>query len=398
MAEKLKMLLVGPGFGHNTEGVLNSFQECELWDVTFLATTIDPAFVNKYTNIRFVPYDCRIYTKHPFRTLKNMLKLAIYARFKEKYDVIYNLGLCGIMHAPLYLFAIKKSILAFEIWSNSVLDSAYSHKSFSEKIDAFILKKTDLVCQYWWGIKEKFVNLFPQYENKWLMYPLGYSDIYFSDEKHHPESEYVKNFLAKIPDDQIVCFWPRSIIPSTNHGLTIEALGKIKAENPDLLSKFKLYIWAGNLDHTDCRKKIDDGIKKYGLHENIEIIRHPFVPKNDIFAIEERTDFFINIVNADVLSSFIMEMICSKKPFVLSNLRTFQFLNENYGLDIPMVENNVNEIADAIKTILMGNEKTTNKEFENRKQLCRKYFSKSLVKNRNEILYEKVVELKNHRL
>lgn len=396
MAEKLKMLLVGPGFGHNTKGVLDSFKGCDLWDVTFLATTIDPEFIKEYPNINFIPYDCRIYLKRPFHTLRNMLKLAVYARFKGKYDVIYNLGLGGIMHAPLYLFARKKSILAFEIWSNAVLDSAHSNKSISEKLDAYIFKKTDLVCQYWWGIKEKFVNLFPQYEGKWLMYQLSYPDIFFSEEKHQPESEYVKNFLARIPDDQIVCFWPRSIIPSTNHGLTIEALGKIKAENPELMTKFKLYIWAGNLDHADCRKKIDNGIEKYGLQENIEIVRHPFVPQNDIFAIEERSDFFINIVNADLLSTFIMEMICSKKPFVLSNLRTFQFLNEKYGLDIPLVDNNVDKVAAAIKTILMGDKKTTLEEYESRKQLCRELFSKTNVKNRNEILYEKVLELKNN--
>lgn len=398
MAAKLKMLLVGPGFGHNTKNVLDSFKGCDLWDVTFLATKLDSEFVTEFQNIKFISYDCRLYPKRPFFTLKNMLKLAVYARFKEKYDVIYNLGMCGIMHAPLYLFARKKTILAFEIWSNTVLDSACSHKSFSEKIDAYILKKTDLVCQYWWGIKEKFVNLFPQYEDKWLMYQLSYPDIYFSDEKHQPESEFVKNFLARIPKDQIVCFWPRSIIPSTNHGLTIEALGKIKAEAPELLSKFKLYLWAGNIDDANSRKIIDDGIEKYGLQDNIEIVRHPFVPTNDIFAIEERTDFFINVVNADVLSTFIMEMICSKKPFVLSNLRTFQFLNEKYGLNIPMVDNNVDEVAVAIKTILMGNEKTTCEEYENRKQLCREFFSKSLVKNRNVILYEKVVELRNNLL
>ena len=89
-------------------------------------------------------------------------------------------------------------------------------------------------------------------------------------------------------------------------------------------------------------------------------------------------------------------MICSKKPFVLSNLRTFQFLNEKYGLNIPLVENSVDEVAAAIKTILMGDEKTTLEEYESRKQLCCELFSKTNVKNRNEILYEKVLKLKNN--
>ena len=192
-----------------------------------------------------------------------------------------------------------------------------------------------------------------------------------------------------------MCFWPRSIIPSTNHGLTIEALGKIKAETPQLLENFKLYIWAGNLDHKDCRDIIDRGIEKYGLQDNIEIVRHPFVPQNDIFAIEQRSDMFINVVNADVLSTFIMEMICSKKPFVLSNLRTFQFLNEVYGLDIPLVENNVDEVAAAITNILSGNDQTSPETYARRKQMCRDAFSRSKVRNRNEILYDKIIELKS---
>ena len=388
------MLLVGPGFGHNIKGVLNSFKSCDLWDVTFLATKIDPDFIVEFPSIKFIPYDCKIYTNHPFRTLKNMWKLAVYARFKERYDVIYNLGLGGIMHAPLYFFARKKTVLAFEIWSNSILDSAYRHASIFDKADAYILRKTDLVCQCWWGIKEKFVRFFPQYESKWVMYQLSYPDIYFLEEKHIPESQFVKDFISRIPDDEIVCFWPRSIIPSTNHGLVIEALGRIKAKHPALLDHFKLYIWAGNLDHTECRKIIDEGIEKYGLHNNIEIVRHPFVSQNDIFAIEERSDFFINIVNADVLSTFIMEMICSKKPFVLSNLRTFQFLNEKYGLNIPMVDNNVEDVANAIEMLLMKTDTTSSEEYDCRKQRCAAYFSKKNVRNRNEILYEKVISLK----
>jgi glycosyltransferase involved in cell wall biosynthesis len=220
------------------------------------------------------------------------------------------------------------------------------------------------------------------------MYQLSYPDIFFSDEKHKPQSEFAKKFLESIPKDQIVCFWPRSFVPSNNHKLLIESIRLIKQDKPEILNNFKLYLWGGNSKNEKIFKDILDAIEIDDLSNNIEIVEHPFVPQNDIFAIEERSNFFVQITNDDILSSFVMEILCSCKPFVLSNIRSYQFLNEIYNLNVPLVENKIEKIADKICKILNKEEIANQAEFNGRKELCRKIFSKTTNKSSALILYE----------
>ena len=70
-------------------------------------------------------------------------------------------------------------------------------------------------------------------------------------------------------------------------------------------------------------------------------------------------------------------MICSCKPFILSNLRTFQFLNEIYNLDINLVDNDVCLISDCLMDILLHRNMLPKEVYELRKEKCREAFSKS---------------------
>ena len=387
---KKKMLLVGPGHGHNVEGKLSSLIEQSLFEVTFLATHLDHSLVAKYPQIRFVEFDFAFNKSNPLKILSTFWTLLKYARFKEKYDVIYVLGLGSIIIATLFFFSKKQTKRALELWSNSLIDTAKHNKNLLGSSNRYILKKVDYVCQYWWGIREKFITLFPQYEHKFLMYQLSYSDVYFSDEKHQPESEFVKQFLSRIPDNQIVCFWPRSFNASNNHPVLLDAIGLIRREDPGLLVNFKLYLWVGNVEDIEARRIIEEKIKQQDIVSYVEIIKHPFVPQNDIFAIEERSNFFVNIVNDDILSTYIMEMICSCRPFVLSNIRTFQFLNEKYGLNINLVDNTPSLIADKIKDILLNRNQPSYSDFIARKEACKKYFDRTNVTRWYKILYDKL--------
>ena len=114
--------------------------------------------------------------------------------------------------------------------------------------------------------------------------------------------------------------------------------------------------------------------------EYVEIVDHPFVPQNDIFAIEDRSDFFVQIANDDILSTYIMEMICSCKPFILSNLRTFQFLNDIYNLDVDLVDNDLSLIKKCLEDILSKKNLRSQEDCLRRKEKCKEVFSKSNTK------------------
>lgn len=389
MAEKKKrMLLFGPGYGHNVEAKLQSLQDSDLFDVVFFAYRFDESFKEKYPNINYVPFVFCVNKMHPWRSLKSIWSLYKQVRHTGKYDVLYSLGEGGLMALLIFVLSRGKTKKAIEIWNVQILNSAKRYKTTLDKMNKAVLKYADLVCQYWWGIREFFVQLFPDYEHKFLMYQLSYPDIYFSGERHEPESVFVRDFLASIPNDQLVCFWPRSIIPSNNHKLLLDSLGIIKKDNPDLMNNFKLYLWGGNVEDSKSRSCVEEAIRTHALEENVVIVDHPFVPQKDIFAIEERSDFFVQIAKDDILSTYIMEILCSGKPFVISNLRTFQFLNEKYGLKIDFVENDAKAIAERIVAIIQNIKNSNVETVTWRREECKRYFSSNNVKSSSIILFE----------
>lgn len=390
---KKKMLLVGPGHGHNVEGKLSSLDGNPFFDVYFVGIGLDKTFVNKYKRIC---YTCvpRVHIGSYGLQLLNILILVIktcWLMASRKIDIVYFLGLNGYQAAPILFFKPRRIKAAYEIWSNAILDYAESKKGLLSHFSRYVFKKLDYICQYWWNVRERFVSIFPEYESKFLMYQLSYADVYFSNEKHTPESSFVKQFLSKIPDDEIVCFWPRSFNSSNNHVMVLDALGLIRQCNPELLNNFKLYLWVGNVNDIVSYNRILEAIERNDISRNVCIEKHPFVSRNDVLAIEERSDFFVNIANDDILSQYVMEMICSCKPFLISNLRTFQFLNEKYDLKIDLVENSPSIIANKMTDILMKRNLPSYEELYARKEKCKKIFSRGNVKKFwYEILFDRL--------
>lgn len=391
MENKKKMLVVGPGFGHNAEAKMKGLNENDKFDVTFLGSQLDYSLACKYPNIRFIPYIYAIRPTKPIGTIYNIIKSIKVVREHGGYDVLYNLGAGRLQTALLYAFTPKKTTKVIEIWSNTILDSAKEKKGIYKGLsDHYVISHSDYVTQFWWGIKEKFETIFPEYSDKFLMYQISYNDIFFSNEQHKSESDFTISFLNSIPDDQIMCFWPRSVIPANNHDLAIDSLNIVKQKEPQLLTNFKLYIWDGNIKNNTLVEALKKKIETYSLLDNVEFVEHPFVSQNDIFAIEERSDMFIQIAREDVLSTFIMEVLCSRKPFILSDIRTFQFLNEKYELDIPLVKNDVNEIANALIDILKNKIHVDDPSATERKLKCERVFSRKNVSPWYSILFDKL--------
>ena len=240
------MLIIGPGFGHNTERKLGPLKDNDIYDVTFLALRLDKNFVTRFPYVRFIEVKCTRFKRLSF--FFELAQLIWYACISIPVDILLVLGLSGYLTAPVFKLSRKKTIKVFELWSVHILDNKIG-SFLLRRANESVIKNADYISQNWWGIKEMFVSKYPEYTDKFLMYQLYFDDIFFSTQKHEPESDFVKDFLNRIPKNQVVCFWPRSFIPSTNHKLLLDALGLILVDKPHLLENFKLYLWGG-----ECRK------------------------------------------------------------------------------------------------------------------------------------------------
>jgi len=364
------------GYGQNIVHTIEEFNKRPEFQITFLAYELNRYYINKYKNIHFVAICPSLDKRHPIKTLKNFLLLLYYILF-FKYDLLMILG-DAILQTKLAVKCTRCKKI-FQFWNSTLIEES-TKPSNTGKYARYILKNVNYIYLNWWGVRERFLQLYPQYEKKCKNTPLGIDDSGFFQDTIIPQSDYVRNLLSEIPKDYLYCFWPRSFNTSNRHDMVIQALSELKQEKPELFEKFLMHLWIGNMEMGAIKENIKQLISSGNLEENVKIIDHPFVPIYDVYSLEQRSDFFVQISENDVLSTFIIDMILRKKPFVLNNLRAYQFLNEKYGLDIPLISKDIASIKQALKVQLMREDFTSAEVFDKRYNICKDNFMKSKVK------------------
>ena len=357
--EKKKIMMIGPGRGHNILPIIEEFNKQDLFQVDFLCHYLEFRRED-YININFIPFPK--WERTFYSRIRSILFHLRYGLFGGKYDILLIHGEVGIFLLFLLTF-IKAKIKIYTPWSYGIIDKC-KLQSKEGKISRLIFN--------WFEEKEAIERIFPK--SKIILFFWGLHDSFFTPLSNQIESNFVKEFLASIPDRKVIAFWPRSICRYHGHNLVVEALGLIKREFPLLLRDFVLFFWHGNGEDKLLRTNIEKLILNYDLSDNIKIIDHPFVAYGDIRIIENRSDFFINISYQDGVSTFIHEMLLQEKDIILSNISTYKYLNDYFKLKLDLVEIDVESIAAAIKNKLL---KIMNQDTEilaHRKRICEENF------------------------
>lgn len=382
-SKKRRILIIAPGYGHNINSTLDRLNGWSDYEVDFLAVLLDESFRNKYSNINLISFDVAI--SKPLKAVKNWFILFRYLFFNGRYDIFIAKGVQGEMVLFATIFGRAKTKIQ-QFWNNPQLELSTIH-SFRGKVCYNIIRFADYIFLNGWEIKEHFEQLYPQYKNKAVQIGMSISDELFATGKRVPTTSFVKEFLESIPDDEIVCFWPRSIIRANRQDMLVQAISIIKANNPELLSKFKLYLWCGNSYDLGYRKEIEAAAAAGNISDIVVWVEHPYVPENDLYAIEQRSDFFVQISEHDILSSFIWEIILSGKPFLITELRAFEFLNRTYHLDIDFVPKTVPSIVNALQALLEGNVMIDRDLYDHRLQICQ-----GLRRSQASIKYKQLID------
>jgi hypothetical protein len=99
-------------------------------------------------------------------------------------------------------------------------------------------------------------------------------------------------------------------------------------------------------------------------------------------AIWNEMDCALQIVDQDQFSSSVTEPLYLGKEIILSNIRAYQVLEEKFGLNMNMIDNNVYELYRIMKKIISGEDIASEKEKKNRIEFVKEHlnFSKNLKK------------------
>ena len=349
----------GHGKGSNIQQWLDWFQfyqSCH--HLTYLT------FSFSFDRTQYNKINIKLFTK----SIRGYLKI-IQFLLKEKFDVIYIQGLYEFkLHLLLLIFGRAK-LRILNIWNNVNYKKAV--KGRERYLYRYILHRIDRINFNWYNTYYNFTNTFPTLKHKCAVHFWGLHGKFFEDAAQ--PSNFTKAFLAGISDHKTVAFCPKSINKYNRFDTVISALNKLKQSDRTLLKNFYFYIWTGNFVDSRILSELKAEIEYLGLQNNVFIVEHPRISFSDMVHIWNRVDFSINIVDADQLSTSVLEPIYLKKDIILSDIDSYRYLNRRFALNIRLTPNNPDDIASAIKTTLT--KKTDKTELSRRSKVIEEHFN-----------------------
>lgn len=363
MTTARKILMFGPGNGHNIKKWFDYFDNKDTYETTFLSNS----------KLNFKTKTIKTIEK---KNILHLIKLVPEIR-KTEYDLLivhggFNWRVLTIM---MFLFRYKKSI--FIPWGIKITELA-SRKNISGFLYRKCFTKFNIITSTY-SIEKSVNEKLPQFSKKLEMFLWGLDNNIVNS--NTPLTNFTINFLNSLSNDEIFVFYPRSIIPISRFDLLIESISQLKNSLP---AKVKIVIWHGNQTDFAYKKELEKKIETYNLNDIIKLIEHPYLPDTDIYAIWKRADFSVNIIESDGLSSQIMEAFIFEKPILLSRISTYIPLDEKYGLELDFTNNNVDDIKNKLTNLFDKYEGYSKEILLKRKLFALKHFN--FEENMNNLL------------
>jgi glycosyltransferase involved in cell wall biosynthesis len=356
--------MVGPGHGHNIEPWLDFFQKRQgRYRLSFLSSDF------RFDKERFSNIDI-------IDTTSVRIKDLSFLKFRRNiYDILYIHGAYSWKTALRYCLFInyKKCVLNF--WGEAVIRNAKKAERIRDRIGyRLLLSMVDYFFCNWHGTYDLFTRYFPKLKKKTHITPWGLQKDWFI--KNRPEPcQFVRQFLSSINDDDTFVFWPKSILKPVRYDLLIQAVAILKSsEIKDKIQNLKIVIWIGNAKEDELLNYYREMIDNLGVKENICFVDHPYVPFSDIYYLWQRSDFAINFVDNDQLSTTVVEPMLCGKDILLSDITAYQCLNKLWDLKIKLVENTPEAIAEGLKKMILNLGKEDKDFLNSRREIVEREF------------------------
>ena len=374
--KKTKLLITGPGSGHNIIKSLDFLNNCESFDTYFLTKSY--SFDNRFKRIRIIDY------YHPnkyFRLIKLFLKVI----FMPRINILYMQDNMGYDFFILRWF-LRYDKLIFNIWSEYIIDRL-KEKGLAGIIARTHLNNADFIICTWHGTYNKLLLTDKSLGTKAKVLPRGLLNSFFNDEDI--KSDFMKNLLNKISDDRFVLINMRSFSDYNAIEVLLDAIALIKKLDVLVFEKLLLIFWHGNNVDKENLNYIHRFIRGNKLENNVWCVEHPFLPESDIKQLIMRSNIVVNLVKHDQLSSSILEAMFLEKDLLCSDIEPYRILNDKHETKLNLINIDPKIVADEILRLryanIAGNQIDDLKK--HRKSIVEQYFSASKnQKNRIDFL------------
>ena len=319
--------MTGPGGGHNVKRFFRWFEEHSgEYQLTY----------HPYN--RPGHYDLADYPSIEILPRFNPLKL-VQAIRRAEVIWIHNWTPVPVLRL-ISIYKRRKAVVNFNFWSEK-LPRAVFRKQGAHKFYRLFWQQCDILQCTWYGVKD------------WLdkigcarveMLRWGLEREYFENLANHLPTAFTRQFIQNLPHDRFKFFFPKTIGFPNRHDLIVEVAERLRTDG----FQFVVYFWVGNRKDRAYFQQLQKLISEKNLSEVVRIVEHPFLPNLDIASIWRVMDAGLQICDQDQLSTSFTEPQLFKKPIVASAINSYQRFNREFKVQIPLVENNVDALAEAM--------------------------------------------------
>jgi len=335
--EEIKIAMYGPSFGHNIVPFLDLFQQERKIRLLYIYRGKSD-FPEKYNRITFFKYAPRLSRIYSLRKILNSNYQLIW--FHRGYNPLTLL---------VFLFVRRKgTVFNINVWGEAI-PRLLLKTNIKSRIFKIGFKRVDYIQANWYGTynllrKTTLRNI--------VMLPWGLEDKFY---EKLPENlklhTFTSGFIKEIPEGKYRFFYSKTIGYPSRHDLVIQAVKELVSDG---VEDFIVFFWLGNNTNMALFEKYKSLIEKYNLHPYFRIVEHPFLPFEDYRTIYEKMDCGLQIAAQDQFSTTLTEAFAFKKEIIATRIEPYIILEEKFGLNLDLVELNVQEIANRMKKQIGG--------------------------------------------
>ena len=327
----MKILKVGPGFGHNMEQFVRFFESEPDTSVTLLYNgRFDFA---EYENIEYIPF-----------SMTGFLSIALRV-VRGEFDVVWLHGgnrLIFIFSILKALTFTKRTLFVLNVWGEKIIRSMDRFGAINPY--RFSASVFDVVQFNWFTLEmQAKKKLYDKVLTKTLLWGVPSS---FFDNYDGPD----RGTIDSLDDmDGYKFFYPKSFTTQSGHDLLLDAVELLDRTD----HTFKVYLMEGNGRERHVFEKFCSDLRDRRLEHRFEFLEFSgYLPPAGMAYLWRKFDCALQVVKGDQLSSTLIEPQLCFLPIVASDLEQYRDYEKYFGVDLNLVRNDAQEIASRMENVM----------------------------------------------